>query len=93
MLGPDWVGVGTVYDVWSYCGRLLLLPALDRGVVHQAVQVLDQIRVVRNAAVHPKPGPELDAAHHALGLSFSVRDFPAAWDSVRAHAERALNNL
>ncbi|MEU8769140.1 hypothetical protein AB0C94_19490 [Streptomyces griseus] len=69
------------------------LPALDRNAVHQAVQLLDQIRVIRNSAVHPKPRPELAAAHHALGLGFPVRDFTAAWDSVRAHAERAVSNL
>lgn len=69
------------------------LPALDRDAVRQAVELLDQIRVIRNSAVHPKPGPELAAAHHALGLPFPVRDFSAAWDSVRAHAERAVSNL
>ncbi|WP_327744074.1 hypothetical protein OHO28_22025 [Streptomyces europaeiscabiei] len=69
------------------------LPALDRDAVHQAVQLLDQIRVIRNSAVHPKPRPELAVAHHALGLPFPVRDFTAAWDSVRAHAERAVSNL
>lgn len=50
------------------------LPALDRDAVHQAVQLLDQIRVIRNSAVHPKPRPELAVAHHALGLRFPVRD-------------------
>ncbi|MFJ4787612.1 hypothetical protein [Streptomyces sp. NPDC088794] len=69
------------------------LPALDRDAVHQAVQLLDQVRVIRNSAVHPKPRPELAAAHHALGLRFPVRDFTAAWDSVRAHAELAVSNL
>ncbi|WP_031087661.1 hypothetical protein [Streptomyces sp. NRRL S-1831] len=69
------------------------LPALDRDAVHQAVQLLDQIRVIRNSAIHPKPRPELAVAHHALGLHFPVRDFTAAWDSVRAHAERAVSNL
>ncbi|MFF7545721.1 hypothetical protein ACFZCU_19145 [Streptomyces canus] len=69
------------------------LPALDRDTVHQAVQLLDQIRVIRNSAVHPKPRPELTAAHHALGLPFPVRDFTSAWDSVRAHAERATSDL
>ncbi|MFD9566122.1 hypothetical protein [Streptomyces sp. NPDC059994] len=69
------------------------LPALDRDAVHQAVQLLDQIRVIRNSAVHPKPRPELADAHHTLGLHFPVRDFTAAWDSVRAHAEQAVSNL
>ncbi|MDH6222652.1 hypothetical protein [Streptomyces pseudovenezuelae] len=69
------------------------LPMIDRDTVHQAVQLLDQIRVIRNSAIHPKPQPELAAAHHALGLRFPVRDFTAAWDSVRAHAERAVSNL
>ncbi|MFD3531666.1 hypothetical protein [Streptomyces sp. NPDC058664] len=66
---------------------------LDRDAVHQAVQLLDQIPVIRNSAIHPKPRPELASAHHALGLSFPVRDFTAAWDSVRAHAERAVGDL
>ena len=57
------------------------------------MQLLDQIRVIRNSAVHPKSRPELVVAHHALGLSFPVRDFTAAWDSVRAHAELAVSNL
>ncbi|MEU3597134.1 hypothetical protein ABZ714_00115 [Streptomyces sp. NPDC006798] len=69
------------------------LPALDCGAVRQAVQLLDQIRVIRNSAVHPKPRPELVTAHHALGLPFPVRDFTAAWDSVRAHAERGVSAL
>ncbi|MGW3829596.1 hypothetical protein ACWEAF_47690, partial [Streptomyces sp. NPDC005071] len=69
------------------------LPALDRDAVHQAVQLLDQIRVIRNSVVHPKPRPELAVAHHALGLPFPVRDFTVAWDSVRAHAERAVSKL
>ncbi|MGW8358944.1 hypothetical protein [Streptomyces wedmorensis] len=69
------------------------LPTLDRDAVRQAVQLLDQIRVIRNSAVHPKPRPELTAAHHVLGLSFPVRDFTVAWDSVRAHAERAVSSL
>ncbi|SNX88749.1 hypothetical protein SAMN06272735_9250 [Streptomyces sp. TLI_55] len=69
------------------------LPSLDRDAVCRAVQLLDQIRVIRNSAVHPKPRPELTAAHHALGLPFPVRDFTAAWNRVRAHAERAVSDL
>lgn len=75
-------------------GHLLsCLPAIDQAAVRQSVELLDQIRVLRNSAVHPKPSPKLRAAHLALGLPFPVRDFAAAWDSVRAHAERALNRL
>ncbi|MGW3635628.1 hypothetical protein ACWD7F_36860 [Streptomyces sp. NPDC005122] len=70
-----------------------LLPTIDQPDVEQAVELLDQIRVLRNSTVHPKPDPKLLAAHHALGLTFPIRDFSAAWDSVRAHAERALNRL
>ncbi|MFB8402225.1 hypothetical protein [Streptomyces sp. NPDC055912] len=69
------------------------LPTINETAIHQAVELLDQIRVLRNSAVHPKPSPRLKAAHDALGLPFPVRDFTAAWDSVRAHAERALNRL
>ncbi|MFE1551753.1 hypothetical protein [Streptomyces sp. NPDC058718] len=69
------------------------LPAINRAAVHQAVELLDQVRVLRNSAVHPKPSPRLLTAHQALGLPFPVRDFTAAWDSVRAHAERALIRL
>jgi hypothetical protein len=69
------------------------LPAIDQAVVRQAVELLDQVRVLRNSAVHPKPSARLLTAHHALGLAFPVRDFTAAWDSVRAHAERALSRL
>ncbi|MEU9783639.1 hypothetical protein AB0H92_22190 [Streptomyces phaeochromogenes] len=69
------------------------LSTLNREAVRQAVQLLDQIRVIRNSAVHPKPRPGLAVAHHALGLSFPVRDFTAAWHSVRAHAELAVRNL
>ncbi|MCG7204154.1 hypothetical protein [Streptomyces arenae] len=70
-----------------------LLPTIDRAVVHQAVERLDQIRIVRNSAVHPKPSSRLLTAHQALGLPFPVRDFAAAWDSVRAHAERELSRV
>lgn len=69
------------------------LPAIDRTVVGQAVQLLDRIRVIRNSAIHPKSSANLHAAHQALGLPFPVRDFTAAWDSVRAHAERAISIL
>lgn len=75
-------------------GHLLgRLPAIDQAAVRQAVELLDQVRILRNSAVHPKPSPRLQAAHQALGLPFPVRDFTAAWDSVRAHAERALGRL
>ncbi|MCQ1582685.1 MULTISPECIES: hypothetical protein [Streptomyces] len=57
------------------------------------MQLLDQIRIIRNSADHPKPRSELAVAHRALGLRFPVRDFTDAWDSVRAHAERAASNL
>ncbi|MGW6391241.1 hypothetical protein ACWFR1_12230 [Streptomyces sp. NPDC055103] len=69
------------------------LPAINQPVIQQTVELLDQIRVLRNSAVHPKPSLRLLAAHQALGLPFPVRDFTAAWDSVRAHAERAINRL
>ncbi|MEU1077288.1 hypothetical protein ABZ404_32360 [Streptomyces sp. NPDC005878] len=69
------------------------LPALDRDAVAQALELLDQIRVIRNSAIHPKPSPKLAAAHHELGLPLPVRDFTAAWDSVRAHAEQAVHTL
>ncbi|WP_405537511.1 hypothetical protein OG787_32295 [Streptomyces sp. NBC_00075] len=69
------------------------LPAIDQAAVRQAVELLDQIRVLRNSAVHPKPSARLLAAHQALGLPFPVRDFTVAWDSVRAHAERALSRV
>ncbi|MFE2578947.1 hypothetical protein [Streptomyces sp. NPDC059378] len=69
------------------------LPAIDQAAVQQAVQSLDQIRILRNSAVHPKPSPRLLAAHQALGLAFPVRDFTAAWDSVRAHTERELDRI
>ncbi|MGW5304548.1 hypothetical protein ACWERF_11490 [Streptomyces griseoluteus] len=69
------------------------LPTIDQPAVRQAVQSLDQIRILRNSAVHPKPSPRLLAAHQALGLAFPVRDFTAAWDSVRAHAERELHRM
>jgi hypothetical protein len=75
-------------------GHLLnRMPLIDQTAVRQAVELLDQIRILRNSAVHPKPSPRLRAAHQALGLPFPVRDFAAAWDSVRAHAERAINRL
>ncbi|MEU0987841.1 hypothetical protein [Streptomyces sp. NPDC005953] len=45
------------------------LPALDRDTVQQSVQLLDQIRVVRDSAIRPKPRPELAAAHYALGCT------------------------
>ncbi|MGW0965801.1 hypothetical protein, partial [Streptomyces sp. NPDC002516] len=69
------------------------LPAIDQTAVQHAVHNLDQIRILRNSAVHPKPSARLLAAHQALGLAFPVRDFTAAWDSVRAHTERELNRI
>lgn len=69
------------------------LAGIDRDAVHQAVEALDQIRVVRNSFVHPKPSPTLIEAHRALGLAFPIQDFDTGWDSVRAHAGTALNRL
>ncbi|MCW2900858.1 MAG: hypothetical protein JWO67_3123 [Streptosporangiaceae bacterium] len=69
------------------------LPVIDETAVQQAIERLDQMRVVRNSFVHPKPSPSLLQAHHALGLTFPIRDFGAAWDSVRAHAESSLRRL
>ncbi|MFJ9117448.1 hypothetical protein ACIRJO_18040 [Streptomyces sp. NPDC102394] len=75
-------------------GHLVVqLPAIDQAAIRQAVELLDQIRVLRNSAVHPKPSARILAAHQALGLPFPVRDFTAAWDSVRTHAERALSRV
>lgn len=64
-----------------------------QDAVGQAVHLLDQIRIVRNNAVHPKPSPNLEAAHRALGLPWPVLDHAAAWDSVRGNAEKAVNAL
>lgn len=69
------------------------LPAIDQDAVHQAVDQLDQIRIVRNSSVHPKPDARLLAAYQALGLPFPIRNFTAAWDSVRGHTEQALVRL
>ena len=69
------------------------LPGIDRDAVHQVVEALDRIRVVRNSFVHPKPSPTLIEVHRALGLAFPIQDFGTGWDSVRAHAERALYRL
>lgn len=69
------------------------LPNVDRSAVREAVDTLNQIRVLRNSSVHPKPAPELLQAHERLGLTFPVNDFATAWDSVRAYAERACASL
>ncbi|WP_326806072.1 hypothetical protein OIE49_36695 [Streptomyces sp. NBC_01788] len=69
------------------------LPSIDQIAVREAVERLDQIRVIRNSAVHPKPSPGLLTAHQVLGLPFPVRDFPVAWNSVRAHAEKELSRI
>lgn len=69
------------------------LPGIDRAAFGPAVRRLDQIRMVRNSFVHPKPNPALIQAHHDLGLTFPVRDFAAGWDSVRAHAADSLGRL
>ncbi|MEV8547698.1 hypothetical protein [Streptomyces sp. NPDC051572] len=69
------------------------LPGIDRAAIDPAVRRLDQIRMVRNSFVHPKPDPALIQAHHDLGLAFPVRDFAVGWDSVRAHAADSLGRL
>lgn len=69
------------------------LPGIDQPAVRTAVELLDQIRVVRNSFVHPKPSAELIQAHQALGLTFPIRDFAAAWDSARAYADKGLERL
>ncbi|MFD9061413.1 hypothetical protein ACFVZ3_07845 [Kitasatospora purpeofusca] len=70
-----------------------VLPSIDGHAVGAAVDVLDHVRVLRNSTVHPKPSPALLAAHERLGLTFPVADFAAAWDRIRAHAERAVSTL
>ncbi|MEV6029237.1 hypothetical protein [Streptomyces sp. NPDC052036] len=69
------------------------LPGIDQAAVESTVRRLDQIRMVRNSFIHPKPDPALIQAHHDLGLTFPVRDFAAGWDSVRAHAADSLGRL
>lgn len=69
------------------------LPTIDQAAVEQATELLDQIRIVRNSSIHPKPDARLLEAHRALGLPFPVQDFTAAWDSVRGHAEQAVLRL
>jgi hypothetical protein len=69
------------------------LPTIDQAAVERATELLDQIRIVRNSSIHPKPDTRLLEAHHALGLPFPVQDFTAAWDSVRGHAEQAILRL
>lgn len=69
------------------------LPKVDQAAVDKAVSLLDKVRVLRNNAVHPKPSPDALDAHHALGVTWPVRDYAAAWDSVRGSAEKAVNTL
>ncbi|MFF1909929.1 hypothetical protein [Kitasatospora sp. NPDC058218] len=69
------------------------LPRVDEDAVNAAVEILLHIQDLRNSSVHPKQRPELIAAHHALGLPFPIKDHAAAWDSVRAYADRALSVL
>jgi hypothetical protein len=69
------------------------LPTIDQVAVERATELLDQIRIVRNSSIHPKPDTRLLEAHHALGLPFPVQDFTTAWDSVRGHAEQAVLRL
>ncbi|MBM9506772.1 hypothetical protein [Actinacidiphila acididurans] len=69
------------------------LRGIDQDAVVQAVQLLDQVRIVRNNAIHPNSSPDLEAAHRALGLPWPVRDHAAAWDSVRGNVEKAVNVL
>ncbi|MFE9427705.1 hypothetical protein ACFYNO_32600 [Kitasatospora sp. NPDC006697] len=69
------------------------MPGIDQDAVRDAVHTLDQIRVLRNSAIHTKPAPELLEAHKDLGLTFPINDFATAWDSLRAHAEQAFGTL
>ncbi|MFD9591986.1 hypothetical protein ACFWA9_04405 [Kitasatospora sp. NPDC059973] len=69
------------------------LPEVDRAAVERAVHTLDRIRVLRNSNIHTKPDAGLLEVHQGLGLSFPIRDYGAAWDSIRAHADRAFASL
>ncbi|MCX5216106.1 hypothetical protein OG689_44030 [Kitasatospora sp. NBC_00240] len=69
------------------------LPGIDRAAVERAVHTLDQIRVLRNSNIHTKPNADLLEAYQSLGLAFPVRDYGAAWDSIRAYADRAFAAL
>lgn len=69
------------------------LPEIDRAAVERAVHTLDQIRVLRNSNIHTKPDADLLEAYQSLGLAFPVRDYGAAWDSIRAYADRAFTAL
>ncbi|MFC9489722.1 hypothetical protein ACFTZM_27000 [Streptomyces hydrogenans] len=54
------------------------LPTINENVIQQAVALLDQIRVLRNSAVHPKPSPRLLAAHAERALNRLQEEVQAA---------------
>ncbi|MGK4586217.1 hypothetical protein [Kitasatospora sp. HPMI-4] len=70
-----------------------ILPAIDQAAVQAVVHTLDQVRLLRNSTIHTRPAPDLLEAHKDLGLTFPINDFAIAWDSVRAHVERAFTAL
>nr|BFD96320.1 hypothetical protein KitaXyl93_76800 [Kitasatospora sp. Xyl93] len=69
------------------------LPGIDTSAVASSAKTFDSVREIRNSIVHPKPGRALLDAHQELGLPYPITDPTVAWDSIRAHTERALTRL
>lgn len=82
-----------VKRLYAHLSAPARLPNISQPVVQGAVDVLDAVRVIRNAGLHPKQKPELIQAHAALGIPFPIRDPAAAWNTMRAQLVVAFDTL
>lgn len=65
----------------------------DRGELAAAIEVLNQVRVVRNAGAHGSAAARGQLALSELGVQGPPYDWSHAWDVVRAQAATALMDL
>jgi hypothetical protein len=69
------------------------LPRAARSRVQRALSTLRKVTQVRNGGQHVEAADKAASALPALGLTFPVSDFQAAWRTVQARVVQALDSL
>lgn len=69
------------------------LPPEALPSVLAAIDTLRQVMHVRNGGQHVGAAPDAAAALPALGLTYPILDYPAAWWAVQARVVNALDTI
>jgi hypothetical protein len=69
------------------------LPAESLPAVRAAIGTLFQVTHIRNSGQHFGAAPQAAAALPALGLTFPITDYAAAWWIVQTHVINALDTI